>query len=159
MDQAFYGALESFALLSVADETVSKRQIVVDRVQALTNAKLKSDLDLSFAKVDLSQAKLLQLEAQNNYSSSLAALAAILGYPTLENFELTDEPTPAVAPPADVDALIQEAFQKRPDLSALQYSYQAAQKYRNAERDLSRPTVSALGTVGSVPFQTGHIDQ
>lgn len=157
-DQAFYGALESFALLSVADETVSERQLVVDRVQALTNAKLKSDLDLSFAKVDLSQAKLLQLEAQNNYSTSLASLAAILGFPTLENFQLIDEPTPAVAPPADVDALIQQAFQKRPDLSALQYTYQSAQKYWSAERDLSRPTVSALGTVGSVPFQTGHID-
>ncbi len=157
VDQAFYSALQSSALLRVADETVTTRQIVVDRVQALTNAKLKSELDLSFAKVDLAQAKLLQLEAQNNYSSSLAGLAAILGYPTLQNFELIDEPAPETAPPADIDSLIQEAFQKRPDLSALRYNYQAAQKFQSAEKDLSRPTVSALGTVGSVPFDTGHL--
>jgi outer membrane protein len=150
--------LQSSALLRVADETVNERQLVVDRVQALTNAKLKSDLDLSFAKVDLSQAKLLQLEAQNNYSSSLAALAAILGYADTQNFELVDEPVPAQSPPPDVNALIEEAIEKRPDLSALRYSLQSAEKFRNAERDLSRPTVSALGVIGSVPLQTGHLD-
>lgn len=158
VDNAFYGALQSFALLKVADETVSERALVVDRVQALTNAKLKSDLDLSFAKVDLSQAKLLQLEAENNYNASLASLAAILGYPTLQNFELIDEPTEPQAPAPDVTPLIQEALLKRPDLSALRYSFQSAEKFRAAERDLSRPTVSALGTVGSVPFNTGHMD-
>lgn len=157
-DEAFYGALQSSALLRVADETVNERQLVVDRVQALTSAKLKSDLDLSFAKVDLSQAKLLQLEAQNNYSSSLAALADLLGYPDTQNFELLDEPTPAQPPPTDVNTLIQEAIQKRPDLSSLRYSLESAEKFRNAERDLSRPTVSALGAIGSVPFQTGHLD-
>jgi outer membrane protein len=158
VDTAFYSALQSSALLRVADETVNERQLVVDRVQALTNAKLKSDLDLSFAKVDLSQAKLLQLEAQNNYSSSLAALAALLGYPDTQNFELLDEPTPAQPPPPDVNTLIQEAIQKRPDLSSLHYSLESAEKFRNAERDLSRPTVSALGVIGSVPLQTGHLD-
>lgn len=158
VDEAFFNTLQSSALLQVADETVAARQVVVDRVQALTNAKLKSDLDLSFANVDLAQAKLLHLEAQNDYSSSLAGLAAILGYPTLQNFELIDEPAPTTAPPPDVESLIQEAFQKRPDLSALRYNYEAAQKYQSAEKDLSRPTVSALGTVGSVPFNTGHLD-
>ncbi|HVZ19277.1 MAG TPA: TolC family protein [Terriglobales bacterium] len=157
VDQAFYNALQSSALLRVADQTVATRQVVVDRVQALASAKLKSDLDLSFAKVDLSQAKLLQLEAQNNYSASLASLAAILGYPTLQNFQLMDEPGETTAPPPDVNALIQEALQNRPDLSALRYTYESEQKFRNAEHDLSRPTVSALGVVGSVPFETGPL--
>jgi outer membrane protein len=158
VDETFYNALQSAALLKVADKTVSARQLVVDQVQALTNANLKSDLDLSFAKVDLSQAKLLQLEAQNSYSAALASLAAILGYPTLQNFELIDETAPFQAPPPNVDALIQDAIQKRPDLSSLQYSFQSAERFRNAERELSRPTVSALGTIGFVPFNTGHLD-
>jgi outer membrane protein len=157
VDGAFYGALQSSALLKVADQIVSARQVMVDRVQALANAKLKSDLDLSFVKVDLSQAKLLQLEAQNNYSSALADLSAILGYPGLQNFELVDQAGTINAPPPDVNALIREAVQKRPDLSALQYDYESAEKFRNAEHDLSRPTISALGTVGSVPFDTGPL--
>ncbi|MGZ4787686.1 MAG: TolC family protein, partial [Terriglobales bacterium] len=157
-DEAFYNVLQSAALLKVADETVKSRQLVVDRIQALTNAKLKSDLDLSFANVDLSQAKLLQLEAQNNHSVALASLSAVLGYPNLQNVELVEE-TGALQPPApNIDELIQTALRTRPDLNALQYDYQSAAKFRNAEHDLSRPTVSALGTVGSVPFNTGHLD-
>ena len=65
-------------------------------------------------------------------SAALASLAAILGYPTLQNFELIDETTPFQAPPPNVDALIQDAIQKRPDLSSLQYTYQSAEKFRNA---------------------------
>ena len=158
VDAAFYGALQNFALLKVADETVAERQIVVDRVSALTKAKLKSDLDLSFANVDLAQSKLLQLEAQNNYNASLAALSAILGYPNLQNFELVDTAEELKPPEPDVESLIRYAESNRPDLAALQYSYQSSEKFRNAERDLMRPTVSALGTLGSVPFDTGHLE-
>jgi outer membrane protein len=61
VDQAFYSALETRALLEVAQQTVDARQLIVDQVSALTRAKLKSELDLSFANVDLARAKLLQL--------------------------------------------------------------------------------------------------
>lgn len=158
VDDAFYNALQAAALLRVANETVSQRQLVVDRIQALTTAKLKSDLDLSFAKIDLSQAQLLLLEAQNNVASSLATLSAVLGYPTLQDVQLVDETAAIEPPPADVNALIRQGLASRPDLSALQYDLQSAEKYRNAERDLSRPTISALGTIGSVPFDNGHLE-
>ncbi len=48
VDQAFYNGLETKALRQVAEETVKTRQLLVEQVQALTNAKLKSDVDLRF---------------------------------------------------------------------------------------------------------------
>jgi outer membrane protein len=51
-DQVFFNTLETQALVTVAQQTVDTRQTFVDKIQALTNAKLRSDLDLSFAKVD-----------------------------------------------------------------------------------------------------------
>ena len=98
VDQAFYNSLETRELVKVAQQTLSARQVLVDKIQALTNAKLRSDLDLSFTKVDLARAKLLLLEAQNNHQTSLAALSAILGYPDEQNFRLI-EPTEQLAPP------------------------------------------------------------
>ncbi|HMK29633.1 MAG TPA: TolC family protein [Terriglobales bacterium] len=157
VDQTFYQTLQTAALVKVAAQTVAERQTVVDRVQALTTAKLKSDLDLSFAQVDLAQARLLLLEAQNNSNSAQASLSAILGFQSLQNFELVEEDATFPAPPPDVDSLITEALQKRPDLAALAYGYQASRKFRDAERDLMRPTVSALATLGVVPFDTGHM--
>jgi outer membrane protein len=139
-------------VLQVAQQTVSERQTVADQVQALFNAKLKSSLDLSFAQVNLAQAKLLLLDAQNNNDAALASLSAVLGYPTLQHYDLVEETTPLKAPPADVDQLIVQAMQKRPELAALNYDYQAAQKFQSAERDLLFPTVRALGAVGSTPL-------
>ncbi|HET8926064.1 MAG TPA: TolC family protein [Candidatus Acidoferrum sp.] len=157
VDQEFYNVLETKALLIVAQQTVEARQLLVDKIQALTNAKLKSELDLSFTKVDLARGKLLLLEAQNNYQASLATLSAILGYPDEQNFQLVEEPG-AIAPPAlDPLPLIQQALQQRPEVIALQDEVQAAQKLSGAEHDLWRPTVNALGVVGEAPVRDDHI--
>lgn len=152
VDQAFYNALQTRAVLQVAQQTVAERQTVTDQVQALFNSKLKSSLDLSFAQVNLAQAKLLLLDAQNNDAAALANLSAVLGYSNLQNYDLIEETTPLTAPPSDVDPLIVQAMQKRPELAALNYDYQAAEKYQVAERDLLFPTVRALGAVGSAPL-------
>ncbi|PYT70560.1 MAG: hypothetical protein DMG39_15510 [Acidobacteria bacterium] len=66
VDQAFYNSLDTQALVHVAEETVQAQQTLVDRVQALTDAKLKSELDLSFAKVELARAKAADLETEVN---------------------------------------------------------------------------------------------
>jgi outer membrane protein len=157
VDQAFYNVLETKALVTVAEQTVDSRQLLVDKVKALTEAKLKSDLDLSFSNVDLARGKLLLLEAKNNYQTSLAGLSAILGYPDEQNFQLVEEPG-ATAPPAlDVLPLIQQALQQRPEVLALQQEVQSTQKFSSAEHDLWRPTVSALGVVGEAPVRDSHI--
>jgi outer membrane protein len=129
----------------------------VDRVQALANAKLRSDLDLSFAHVDLSRAKLLLLESQNNYQASLATLSAILGYPDEQNFQLA-EPTEEMAAPApDAQPLIAQALAQRPEVAALQFQMEAAEKSSHAEHDLWRPTVSAVGVAGVAPVRDPQI--
>lgn len=157
VDQAFYNSLETKALVTVAAETVNARQTVVDKVQALANAKLKSDLDLSFANVDLARSKLLLLESQNSYQTALAGLSAILGYPDEQNFQLVDDNKPASPPVADVVPLIQQAMQQRPEIKALESQVESAQKFGSAEHDLLRPTVSALGVAGQAPVRDDHI--
>ena len=157
VDQAFYNSLDTQALVRVAEETVQARQTLVDKVQALAQAKLKSDLDLSFANVELARAKLLLLEARNNFQAALAGLSAVLGYATEQNFQLVDE-TGALTPPApDVQPLIQQALQQRPEIKAQQFEVESAQKFGKAEHDLWMPSVNALGAVGNTPVRDDHI--
>jgi outer membrane protein len=157
VDQAFYNVLETKALQHVAEETLKTRELFASQIQALTNSKIKSDLDLSFANVDASQAKLLLLEAQNNYSASLSTLSAILGYRELQDFELVEAPASDAAPAPDVTPLIQEALQQRPEVRALEEEVTAAAKFSRAEHDLWWPTVSASGVVGQAPVRDDHI--
>jgi outer membrane protein len=153
VDQAFFNALETRALLQVADQTVQARQLSVDKISALTQAKLKSDLDLSFSNVDLARAKLLQLEAKNNFAASLATLSAILGYPDQQQFDLVESSRSPEQPDADVNPLIAQALRQRPELLALQDQVTSAEKFGHAEHDLWRPTVNALGAIGVAPIR------
>ena len=158
VDQAFYNSLETKALVTVAEETVHARQTLVDKVEALTNAKLKSEIDLNFSNVDLARGKLLLLEAQNNYQTSLAALSAILGYADEQNFQLVDETRSVNQPATNVAPLIQQALEQRPEIKALEFEVASAEKFGSAEHDLWRPTVNALGVVGQAPVRDNHIE-
>jgi outer membrane protein len=113
VDQFFYNSLETKALVRVAEDTVKARQTLVDQVQALTNAKLKSEIDLSFSKVELARAQLLLLESKNNYDTALAMLSAILGFPQKQNFQLMEETSQLTPPAPDASTLIQEALGQR----------------------------------------------
>ncbi len=156
-DQAFFNVLQAQAVLRVAQQTVTSRQIVVDQVQALAQAKLKSDLDLSFAQVNLAQAQLLVLDAQNNEKSAQAALAALLGYLNEQQFTIVDDTTPPTPPPGNIDQLISDAVNSRPELQSLNYQYESNEKLKKAERDSLLPTISALAAVGGTPVRDDRL--
>jgi outer membrane protein len=152
-DQAFYDALTAQAVLLVAKQTVNARQATETQVNQMTQNKLKSSLDLSFADVNLSQSKLLQLDAQNNADASMATLDTVLGLDHEVTYQLIDDATQATAPPADFNPLIRSALAQRPDLQSLTFGQQSAQKFARAQWDLRLPSITAAGTVGTVPIR------
>ncbi len=151
VDEAFYNALQTFAEEKVAEQTVSARQLVSDQITTLFQNKLRSQLDVSFADANLAQAKLLLLDAQNNYQAALSMLSQVLGYSGQQQFELLDTESELKPPPDAVSQLEDEAFSNRPEIASQNYEYQADQHFQKAERDLLFPTVSALGVVGQTP--------
>jgi outer membrane protein len=152
VDEAFYNALQNFALLKVAEQTVNARQLVSDQITTLFQNKLRSQLDVSFADANLAQAKLLLLDAQNNYQAALSGLSQILGFASQQSFDLVDTETELKAPPDAVSQLQDEAFSNRPEIASQDYEYRAAQHFQKAERDLLLPSIEALGVVGRTPY-------
>lgn len=156
VDRAYFGVLKAKAVLSVAQETVKERQLVSDQVTELERNKIKSGLDVSFANVDLAQARLLLIQAQNDLDTSYAQLSAALGYGDQRTFQLTEEPMPP-SPPADFSDLLRQALQNRPDLISLRLDTASAHSYATAERDLWFPTVSAAGSAGLTPVGANQL--
>ncbi|MGD0403551.1 MAG: TolC family protein [Candidatus Acidiferrales bacterium] len=150
VDRAYYSVLRAQAVLRVAQETVKNRQLVSDQITSLEQNKLRSGLDVSFANVDLAQAQLLLIQAQNGVEDSYADLSTALGYPDEKIFTLTEEPVPP-APTPNVSELISQALQNRPELVSRRLDVSSAQSYATAERDLWLPTISAVGVAGLAP--------
>jgi outer membrane protein len=138
-------------LVKVAQETVAARQLLVDQVTALFNNKLRSELDVSFVDVNLSQAKLLLLQTQDQVQSAFAELTRTLGSQQAAAYELVDEPLPP-GPPKNPELLVAQAISSRPELVSLQMSRDAAYRFERAEKDLSYPTASLVGVGGYMPY-------
>jgi outer membrane protein len=158
IDEAFYRALGAQALIQVASQTVQSRQATANQIQALTSARLRSNLDLNFANAALAQAQLILLDARNQSVTALASLAALLGDDTGQGYRLVDE-TPSTPQPAplEVAPLVKMAFASRPDLVSLKQQAEAAHKFATAEHDVILPTVNALGAVGDAPWHASQI--
>ena len=154
---AYFTVLSAQSVLKVVGETVKARQTVVDQVTALVEiAKRKSTLDLSFANVNLSGAKLLLVQAQNELKAAEARLAAAMGLPGESTFVLADEPMPPAIPDR-VQSLIDAAIQNRPELKDLRLQQSAAERLTKAEHALFFPSVGVLGTAGFAPAAEAQI--
>ncbi len=151
VNRAYFEVLRDQAVVKVAEETVSARQLLDDQVSALAKNKLKSDLDASFADVNVAEAKLLLLRAQDSLQESYAELARALGTDQVVDYQLVEESLPP-SPPAKPDDLVVQAFNNRPELTGLKFSRDSAYKFAEAEKDLSRPTVSLVGVAGYIPY-------
>jgi outer membrane protein len=153
VNRAYFGSLRAEAVLKVAEQTVTARQLVADQVAALARSNLKSTLDVSFANVNLSGAKLLLASAQSDVKSAYAELATAIGLPgqySQGGFTLALEPMPDLLPDT-VDSLMDQALRDRPELASLRLEQNAAQRFARAEKDLMLPTISVAASAGFVP--------
>lgn len=151
VNRAYFDALHAENVVKVANETIAARQTLLDQVTTLFQNKLKSQLDVSFASVNVSQAKLMLIRAQDSVQQAFAELARAMGSNQPVTYQLVDEPEPP-KPPATPNDLVSQAMRNRPELVSAQYSRDAAYRFLQAEKDLNRPTVSLGGVAGFLPL-------
>ena len=154
VDRAFYSILRARSILRVAEQTVQARQLIVDQVEALTRSQLRSTLDLSFARVNLSDAQILLTRARNELGAAEAEFTAALGLRERPNYQIEDRPLNENLPP-ESEPLVQRALNERPELRQIALELQSASQLLDAEKKLSKPTVNFLGTVGVLPLAKG----
>ncbi|MEO8597436.1 MAG: TolC family protein [Candidatus Solibacter sp.] len=150
VSRAYFAVLRAHAVLRVANQTVEARKLVSDQVSALAESKLKSTLDVSFANVNLAEARLLLSQAENDLKNSETELATAMGLPNERSFDLVEEGVPGALPDT-VDGLLRTAMQSRPELRDLRLQESAAERFTKAERALALPSIGVIGSAGFVP--------
>jgi len=151
VNRAYFDVLHAQAVVKVAEQTVSARQTISEQVTELAKNNLRSQLDVSLVDVNVSEAKLLLIRAQEGVQQALAELGRALGSDQAANYQLVDEPLPT-GPPDKLDVLVTQAETSRPELASLRSSRESAYKFFEAERDLTRPTVSLIAVGGAIPL-------
>lgn len=157
VDVDYFSALQAQAVVNVAQQTLDTRQLLVEQVELQASNHIKSELDVSFARVALEQAQLLLQKAQNGLDASLASLSTGLGFREFRRFNLVEQPLPANVDTNNISALIDTALHDRPEIVALTDERDAAQRFARAQRDSRLPTVSAVGVAGASPLHDDRL--
>jgi outer membrane protein len=158
VQEAYYTVLAAQSVLKVAQATLDLRRLTLRQVNALAQSSLRSTLDVSFAQVNVSQAELDLVQAEDQAQASHARLSAAMGNERDRPFALNDEALPPGLNP-DVNALIDQAIHERPDLQALQLTQQALDRFAQSEKQLRNPAVTAGAVVGVAPFRDERLPE
>jgi outer membrane protein len=154
---SYFGALEAQAVLHVAQQTFDTRQLLLDQVSLLASNKLRSELDVSFARVAVQEGKLLLQKAQNDADDAMTSLSTALGYREPQPFQLVESSQSVFSNTNDVSKLVEMALAERPELLSLRDEHDAALRFAKSQRDSRLPTVQAIGVVGDAPTHDSHL--
>ena len=126
--QAYYTLLQAGKNLDVAIETVKLNQEQLDQAKGFFEAGVKSKYDVTTAEVNLSNARLGQIRAENAVQIARVTLKNAMGAPDIPDFYHRGHPgLPEVARSPSMNAL-QRAYTNRPDLKSALAKKEASRK-------------------------------
>ncbi len=156
--QAFYQYQATFAALDAAIESERAAKESFAAAEARYTAGTATPADKLQAQTAYSQATLNRITANGNLKNAQGTLANMLGQDANRNISLATSNTTAMPDDfeGDVNALIEEARQHRPDLQAAAAQVKAAQASADAARAAGRPSISL--TASADQYNTSGIN-
>jgi TolC family type I secretion outer membrane protein len=139
--QAYYSVLSAQRLLTVAEETVQQNQKHLEEAQARFDVGVAPRFDVTRAQVQLSNAELARVEARNNVALGFETLRRAIGQTEPLHATLPDQLEHRPVSLAD-DAIIQEAYVRRPELESIRAQQRASSEQVAALKKEFLPSIS-----------------
>jgi outer membrane protein len=144
--QAYYTLLQAEKNQDVAIETVKLNQDQLDQARGFFDAGVKSKYDVTSAEVNLSNARLSQIRADNSVQIARVTLKNAMGSPDLPDFTIVD--TLAFQKyPVTFDDAVQRAYTNRPDLQSTLARKEAFNESVSLARTGYYPTLSGNASI------------
>ena len=147
----FYEVIRTKRTLHAALKSVVGRELTVRQARAFYEGQIRSKVDLTLAEADLSEARLMELEARTAVEGAQARLASVLGDLDARNYDLADPDLtlPEIEP---LDSLITEGLANRPELNALVARREAGVETVGLARSRRKPMLSMFLSGGWARF-------
>ncbi|MGB9713192.1 MAG: TolC family protein [Dissulfurimicrobium sp.] len=123
--QAYFGVLRAKRNLKVAQDAVAQFELHLKQAEGFYKVGIRPKFDVTKARVDLSNAKLNLINAQNSVKIAMAELNNSMGVPDIDGYELEDilDFSPIKI---DFEEALKKAYSARPDLSSILAQKKAA---------------------------------
>lgn len=143
--QAYYGVLQAKRNRDVAADVIKQFQLHLDQAKGFYEVGTRAKIDVIKAEVDLSNAKLSLINAENALKISWVNLNNAMGVPDAPEYAIEDNLSfePYMITLEDAAA---RAFEKRPDLRSVIAKRQAAESNISLARSGYYPVLSGNAT-------------
>ena len=145
--QAYYGLLQAGRNRDVSREVVGQFQQHLERAKAFFEVGTKPKFDVTKADVDLSNAKLNLLKAENAFRLGQVTLSNTMGMPEAPDYEVVDQ-LAFQRVTIDLEEVTRKAYERRPDLKAIAVKRKSQEQSIELARKGYYPTVSGSASYG-----------
>lgn len=142
---AFWNLYKTKLMKVYVDDIVNLNEKHLTDTRNLMNSGLATQSDVLKLEVSLSNAKLQQLDAQNNIELARISLNKSINLPISDNTDIQVDPIDTTPVYNNLNELFTEAKKNRAELKSLQYRISAAQESINATRSAYLPSVFLTG--------------
>ncbi|KAF0121308.1 MAG: type I secretion outer membrane protein [bacterium] len=147
--QAYYRVLQAKRNRDVAEEAVRQFKKHLEQAKGFYEVGTKPKFDVTKAEVDLSNAKLNLIKAENAIKVSRVILSNTMGMPDATEYSLVDNLT-FVRYDITLEDMLKTAYNKRPDLTSILIKKKAAEASIEMSKKDYYPTLSGNATYGRV---------
>ncbi len=140
---AYLGALAAEALVQVADDAIAQMQKHLDFAQASLDVGRRTRFDVTRALVDLTNARITKIQAENGVATARASLSSAIGEPVADARLVVPASQDAADPRPE--AAVERALAARPEIAALDRRIRAAEEGVASARSAWLPVLVASG--------------
>ena len=118
---AYWSHFNSLQLVKTVNENINQVEGHLNDVENFYKHNSATENDVLKVKVQLSNLKLLRIDAENSVSISRMALNNLLGLPTMQNTSIPDNAEEETAEIQSLETLLKKAYETRPELKGMEY--------------------------------------
>jgi len=151
VEEAYYAALNQRQLVTIAEQTVQERSLILRLVNILSQRGKRSKIDVALAEVEVKNAQFFELQARADLKIALQRLHNAMGLEGTGDYALDDpaRPTDNLAP---LSQLLADAKRQRPELEAARMRLESRQAATISAQREALPTLNALTSTGQSAF-------
>jgi outer membrane protein len=143
----YFTARATRDLVEVAQETLKNQISHQQQVEGFVRVGTRPEIDLALARLNVANARVLLITAQNNDRIAKAQLNQAMGLPGTTDYQVAgDELAPVDVEDRPLPFLFDQALSSRPELVSFEYARQASGKALDSAKWGWSPTVAFSGS-------------
>jgi len=143
----YFQARATRDLVVVADQTLKNQITHQQQVEGFVRVGTRPEIDLALARLNVANARVQFINAQNNDSIAKAQLNQAMGLPQGTDYQVAgDELAPVDVENRPLAFLVDQALVARPEIASFEYARQASGKALDSARWGWSPTLSFSGS-------------